>query len=134
MNTSTGKTAWQRNREIHYGTKIAIGKRPTGTGSVFKIKGRDAVVYPSAAATIAYDVSTGETIWTVYHGGMNASARPLKTRAGNLIITNGMGQMVSVAPNGQGDITKSNVQWKNRRGISKKPTPLICGEPDLPGE
>ena len=128
LDVETGKTVWRRDREIEYGTDNGDLKKAYGTGTVVEVKGQTAVVYPSAVATIAYDLETGETIWTVYHGGMNASARPQATQAGNLILTNGMGRMISVDPKGRGTLSASHIQWMNRQGIAKKSTPLVIGE------
>ena len=45
--------------------------------TVIEVDGRPQLVYPSAGTTIAYEPQTGEEIWRVQHGGMNAASRPL---------------------------------------------------------
>ncbi|MCH2177768.1 MAG: PQQ-binding-like beta-propeller repeat protein [Mariniblastus sp.] len=125
LDTQTGKTVWKTERNIKYGTKNGDLMKAYGTGSVFDIDGRAVLVYPSAVATIAYDVQTGKPIWTVYHQGMNASARPLISKSGLVIVTNGMGKMIAVKPSGVGDITASNTRWQISKGVAKKSSQLI---------
>ncbi len=124
----TGETVWKRDREIEYGTKNGDYKKAFGTASVFDVNEKMLVVCPSAIATIAYRPDTGETVWTVYHGGMNASARPLMTQEGNVIIANGTGKMIAVDPRGAGNITDSNIVWSQTRAVIKKPSPLIIDD------
>ena len=82
------------------------------------------MIYPSAVATIAYDPTTGKELWTVYHDGMNASARPI-FGDGLVFITNGMGSMVAVSPTGQGDVTGTHIAWSDRKGVAKKSSQLF---------
>ena len=46
------------------------------TAHVINVDGKQQLVYPSAVATIAYNPTNGKQLWTVYHDGMNAAARP----------------------------------------------------------
>ena len=128
LNKLTGETVWKRDREIKYGTKNGDHKKAFGTASVFLVDEKPLLIYPSAVATIAYRPISGKTVWTVYHGGMNVSARPLMTDDGNVIIANGMGKMVAVDPRGEGDITDSNVAWSLTRAVIRKTSPLIIND------
>ena len=128
MNKADGKTVWKRNREIDFGTDNGDNKKSYGTGSIIEVDGEALFICPAAVATVAYRPKTGESVWTVYHGGMNASARPLLTPEGKVLITNGMGKMVAVDPTGEGDVTQSNIKWKLTKGVSKKPSPLVIGD------
>ena len=128
LDKQTGETVWRTSRDIDYGTDNGDYKKAYGTGRVFEVDGRPILVYPSAVATIAYDVETGKQRWKVYHGGMNASARPLMTPGGLLILTNGMGKMVAVNPSGQGDITDTHTVWMLAKGVTRKPSQLIVGD------
>ena len=128
LDKATGKTVWKRDREINYGTTNGDFKKAYGTASVFLVKGKPLLVYPSAIATIAYHAKSGNTAWTVYHQGMNVSARPLKTAENNILITNGMGRMLAVDPTGEGDVTDSHTKWTVAKGVSRKPSPLVIGD------
>ncbi|TWU36047.1 PQQ-like beta-propeller repeat protein [Novipirellula artificiosorum] len=120
----TGQTVWQTQRDIDYGTDVGDQMKAYGTAEVIQVEGRDMLVYPSAVATIAYDPANGDAIWTVYHGGMNASARPLYA-GGLVLITNGSGGMVAVKPDGLGDITGSGVVWTSKQSVPKKASPIV---------
>ena len=84
---------------------------------------------PFAEATIAYDAKSGEPIWTVRHGGMNAAARPL---FGNgLVYVNagdGRNALVAIQPDGKGDITDSHIKWRSGKMIPKRPSQLLAGD------
>ncbi len=128
LNKRTGETVWKTDRNIDYGTDNGDSKKAYGTGTVFSVNDQPLLVLPSAVATIAYRPTTGEEVWKVYHGGMNASARVQPTADGNLLITNGMGKMVAVKPEGSGDITDSGIAWRLSRGVARKSTPLVIGD------
>jgi outer membrane protein assembly factor BamB len=128
LNKLTGETVWKRDREIDYGTDNGDLKKAYGTASVFNVDGQSLLICPSAIATIAYKPDTGETVWTVYHDGMNASARPQQTQNGMIVLANGMGKMIAVDPKGSGDITKSNIAWTLSKSAIKKPSPLIIDD------
>lgn len=124
LDAKTGKTVWKKDREINYGTDNGDQMKAYCTAHVITVDGQEQLVCPSAVATIAYAPETGETLWTVYHSGMNASARPVYGD-GLVFITNGMGSMVAVRPDGKGDITKSHVAWSSRKGVAKKSSQLL---------
>lgn len=124
LDKQTGKTLWKRDRKINYGTDNGDLKKAYCTATMIEVDGVKQLVYPSAIATIAYDPKTGQELWTVYHKGMNASARPIYAE-GLVLITNGMGSMVAVSPTGRGDITGTAVAWSAERAVAKKSSLLI---------
>jgi outer membrane protein assembly factor BamB len=124
LDKQTGETVWKRDREIDYGTDNGDLKKAYGTASVIHVDGKPLLIYPSAIATIAYDVDSGDSVWITYHAGMNASARPVFVD-GLVYIINGMGAMVAVRPDGTGDVTKTHVGWSSERAIAKKSSPII---------
>jgi outer membrane protein assembly factor BamB len=127
LDKTTGRTVWKRDRDIDYGTTNGDLKKAYGTATVIKVDGTDQLVSPSAVATIAYDPATGQELWKVYHGGMNASARPLYGQGLLFISTGHPGafRLFAMRPNGHGDITKSHVVWKLDRGVPLRPSLLL---------
>ena len=119
-----GSTVWKRERNIEYGTDNGDRMKAYCTAHVIEVNGEEQLVYPSAAATIAYDPEKGTPLWTVYHAGMNASARPL-FQEGLVFITNGSGSMVAVRPDGKGDVTGTHIAWSDRKGVAKKSSQLL---------
>jgi len=124
LDSKTGKTIWKRDREINYDTDNGDNMKAYGTAQMIEVNGQKQLVYPSAVATIAYEPETGEPIWTVYHGGMNVSSRPIY-RDGLLYITNGSGSMVAVRPEGKGNLTDDGIVWSDHKSVSKKASMLV---------
>ncbi len=125
LNKQTGETAWQTNRDIEYGTDNGDRKKAYSTGTVVNVRDKQLLISPSAVATIAYDIANGKPQWTVYHAGMNASARPIQTSNGTVLLTNGMGKLLAIDPSGQGDVTQTMVRYERSKVIPKKSTPVI---------
>lgn len=128
LDKQTGKTVWRTPRALKYGTNNGDRKKAYGTGTVVDVAQSQLLILPSAAATVAYDVTDGRPVWTVYHGGMNASARPQSTKHGTVLITNGMGKMVSVAIDGQGDATDTHIRFTRSKVVAQKSTPIVVND------
>ena len=122
----TGKTVWKTDRTINFGTDNGDRKKAYCTPSVITHNGQEMLICPAAIATEALDPKTGKLLWTVYFGGMNASARPLY-HDGHVVVTNGMGGMTVIKPDGSGDITKSAIAWSERKGVAKKSSQILIG-------
>ena len=129
LNKETGDTVWRRDRGIDYGTDNGDYKKAYSTPTIVSVDGRDLLVSPSAIATIAYDAQSGDPVWTVRHGGMNAAARPL---VGNGLVYVNAGDarnaLVAIDPKGQGDITESNIKWRLGKLTPKRPSQILAGE------
>lgn len=128
MNKDTGKTVWKKDRAFDFKTTNGDRKKAYCTPTVIKHDGVDQLICPSAMATEAFNPTTGALLWTVYHGGMNASARPVYGN-GMLFITNGMGRMVAVKPGrpGAGDIS-GKITWQASKGVPKKSSQVLLGD------
>ena len=128
INKMTGKTIWKQDRNIDYGTTDGDAKKAYSTPILIHADGRDLLISPFAKATIAYNPKTGEPIWTVRHGGMNAAGRPLYGN-GLLYITTADGQnpMIAVSPKGKGDITE-NIVWRSNKSIPKRPSQILLND------
>jgi len=129
LDKRTGETVWRKDRNIDYGTTDGDAKKGYGTATVITSGQREQVVIPSAGATIAYDPATGDELWRVNHGGMNASARPLFAH-GLVYINTAAGGMklLAVDPSGSGDITSSHIRWKSAQGSGSRSSQLVLGE------
>jgi len=128
LNKFTGETVWKRDRGIDFGTTDGDAKKAYSTPLLIESEGRKLLVSPFAAATIAYDPQTGEPIWTVRHGGMNAAGRPLYGN-GLVIISSadGPNPLIAVPPTGSGDIT-SSIVWRTNKAVPKRSSQLLIGD------
>ena len=129
LDKTTGKTMWRKDRNIDYGTTDGDAKKAYPTATVIRSQGREQVIIPSAGATIAYDPTSGEELWRVRHGGMNASARPLFAH-GLVYINTAAGGMkfLAVRPDGIGDVTGTQIAWKSSQGTGSRSSQLLLGE------
>jgi outer membrane protein assembly factor BamB len=127
LNKCDGSTVWKTARAFDYRTNNGDLKKAYCTPSIIEHAGRTQLITPAAVATEALDPATGKLLWTVHHEGMNASARPVFGH-GLVFITNGMGRMVAVRPDGAGDVTDSHIAWASSKSIPKKSSQLLIGD------
>jgi outer membrane protein assembly factor BamB len=128
LDKNTGETVWRRDRNIDYGTDNGDVKKAYGTATVIDVDGKPQIVYPSAGDTIAYEPQTGEELWRVHHGGMNASARALFGH-GRLYINTAAGglKLLALRVGGRGDVTK-DIVWKSAQGVPTRSSQLLIGD------
>lgn len=128
LDKQTGATVWKRDRDIDYGTSDGDAKKAYATPAVIDAGGRPLLISPAAGATTAYDPLTGEQVWRVRHGGMNAAAPPLFGHGLVYINTaDGGFREFAVDPKGTGDLT-SKVIWKQQQGMPVRCAPLLIGD------
>ncbi len=129
VDAATGATVWKRDRGVDYGTDNGDAKKAYGTPTVFPLNGRDQLVSTFAGYTAGYDPRTGDELWKVRHGGMNAAMRPLLFEDLLLLNTEGGDHMLALRTGGlTGDVTKTHVAWKNHEGVPKRSGYLITGD------
>jgi outer membrane protein assembly factor BamB len=129
MDKNTGKTVWQRDRNIAYGSDDGDVKKAFGTAKVIDVDGQAQLIYPSAGATIAYRPQSGQEIWRINHGGMNACMPPifidgwlyLNTASGGL-------KLFRMRVEGKGDLSNSVVDWKCSQGVPNRSSPMLVGD------
>ena len=128
LNKFTGKTVWEKDRGVNYGTTNGDAKKAYSTPTLIEVDGKKLLISPFASATIAYDPPTGDVVWTIHHGGMNAAARPLYGQ-GLLYINaaDGPSPLLAIPPNGKGDITK-NIAWRTAKAVPKRPSQLLVDD------
>jgi outer membrane protein assembly factor BamB len=127
LNKNTGETVWKKDRAIDYGTDNGDFKKAYSTPTVFEHAGRWQLVSSASVGTESYDPLTGEVIWTVYHGGFNAAARPLYSHGKVVINLQGGLCLLAVRPDGSGDVTKSHILWDTKQSTPTRPSQLIVG-------
>ncbi|HVA50815.1 MAG TPA: PQQ-binding-like beta-propeller repeat protein [Pirellulales bacterium] len=128
LDKATGRTVWKRDRDIDYGTSDGDAKKAYATPTIIEVAGRPLLISPAAAGTTAYDPSTGEPVWRIRHGGMNAASPPLFGH-GLLYLNTADGgfREFAVPPTGTGDITAS-VVWKQQQAMPVRCAPLLIDD------
>lgn len=129
LNKHTGETVWQRQRDVDFGTDDGDAKKAYSTATVIEVDQRLMLISPFATATTAYDALTGEILWTVRHGGMNAAARPV-TGNGLVFIAAGDGRdtVVAIDPRVELPDGQDRVRWQSGRSTPRRPSPLVVGD------
>jgi len=140
LDKKTGKTVWIQDRSTDYNDLDAEG-RPANSGDMRKaystpvfieLNGKAIMVSAGAKACWAYDVKTGEELWSVYYPQHSVSSRPVYNEKLKLLYINtGLGNSqlwaVRVDSEARGDITESHVEWKLRKRVPKQSSPLLLG-------
>lgn len=135
LDKSTGREVWRTNRpEEPYNPLPRIGKKAYVTPLIINVKGRDLMISNGSALCCAYDPLTGKEIWRVVRGAESTVPMPFAERGIVYFYTGSMedppptySEMLAVNPDGQGDITATNILWKRRDDISHTQilTPVI---------
>src|SRR5262249_28056886 len=86
LDKKTGKTVWERDRGVDFGTDNGDLRKAFATPQLITVDGKEQLVCPGAVWTQALDPKTGDEIWRVKSGGMNAAARPIY--GGGLVFAN----------------------------------------------
>ncbi len=128
LDKKTGATVWKKERITKYSTNNGDLKKAYSTPQVIEVKGKQQLISPAAEATLAYDPKTGEDLWQVTHGGMNAALRPVYGQ-GRLFLASGHdGKLLAVRPDGSGNVTRTHVDWICKKGVPSRPSLLLIGE------
>lgn len=136
LDKSTGKQVWRSDRPSEpYEPLADIGKKTYITPIIINVKGRDMLISNGAAVCIAYDPLTGREIWRVEGGAESTVAMPFTEKGvvywytGFMVADNGSKytELLAVNPDGNGDITGTNILWKKREELSRNHclTPVI---------
>jgi outer membrane protein assembly factor BamB len=111
----TGAELWHRDCE--HATSWS-------TPVVLRIGDRDELVYNGASYIAGYDPRDGKEIWRVT--GTSPEAIPTAVVGGGLLYSASgrNGPTMAIRPISTGDITETNVVWRNLRGGPHVPSPL----------
>ena len=136
LDKSNGKIIWRSDRPAEpYEQMTEIGRKAYITPIIINVKGRDMLISNGSAVCIAYDPATGKEIWRVVDGAESTVAMPFTEKGivywytGYMVDSDGarFTELLSVNPDGNGDITGKNILWKKRDGLSRNQclTPVI---------
>jgi outer membrane protein assembly factor BamB len=129
LDKNTGATVWRKDRDIKYGTDNGDLKKAFATPTIIEVGGKAELISPAAVATTACDPLTGQELWQVYHGGMNASIRPVYGH-GLVYLNSGDGgvKLFALRPEGSGDLTRTNIAWTYGKSVPNHASVLLVGD------
>ena len=124
LDNRSGKIIWKVKRQSNAERKFSFS-----TPLLITVKGKKQVISPTSNAVCAYEPETGREIWRVRYDGYSVVPRPVYGH-GLLYISTGFDHPVVMAikPDGQGDLTDTNVVWTSNRGGPSTPSLLLAGE------
>ncbi len=131
LDKATGKTVWKKDRDLDYSSIRNNGdmKKAYSTPAIITVNGKPQLVSASAVGSAAYDPLTGNELWKVYHGGMNAAATPLYGQGKVFLCTSDGGlQLVAVRPDGSGDVTETHIAWTLKDNVPNRSSPLLVDD------
>ena len=122
VDARTGEERWRSTRpdpvSQAYSTPLLI-----------RVGDRDQIVNVSAFRTTGHDPATGREIWRVrYPNGFSNVPRPIYGH-GLVYLSTGFQTptLLAVRADGEGDVTRSHVAWRLRRGAPLTPSPILVG-------
>ncbi|HEX4997689.1 MAG TPA: PQQ-binding-like beta-propeller repeat protein [Terriglobia bacterium] len=119
FNARTGDPLWRTRRSatVGWGTPVAI-----------RAHGRDEIVVNGQNAVIAYDPTDGHELWRV--NGTTVETIPTPVVAHGLIFSSSgrAGPTLAIRPGGEGDVTRTHVEWSSPRGSPFVPSPIAYGD------
>ena len=127
LDKRTGKTVWQKKREVEYGTDNGDVMKAYATPLLFESQGRQMLASPTSKACLVFDPETGDELWRVRYAGFSVAARPLWGGDGLLYLNTGFprGEFLAVKPDGRGDVTESHIVWNAKKNLPSMPSSIL---------
>jgi len=116
LSIETGNEVWRTARPTIDADNGEF-RKSYSTPILIKVDGKTQVVVPASQWCVAYDPEDGHEIWRLDHGkGFSITPMPLYADC-KVIMSTGYGKpdLVAIDPRGTGDITKTNILWRESR-------------------
>jgi outer membrane protein assembly factor BamB len=123
LDKKTGQIRWKTPRRQPIGHAYS-------TPLLIRTGSRQQLISVGAFRVTSYEPQTGKEIWRAeYTEGYSNVPRPVYGH-GLVFITTGLQHpsLLAIRPEGQGDVTRTHVQWKLDRGVPVTPSPLLVGD------
>lgn len=134
LDKTTGKTVWKTERPAKvYDPLTPIGKKAYITPLIVNVKGKDLLISNGSAICQAFDPETGKEIWHIIQGTDSTIAMPVYENGLVYFIPGFVSppegekytELIAVNPDGQGDISMTNIAWKRKIPVLQLLTPLL---------
>lgn len=113
----TGKERWRIDRPNN--------TRSYCTPLFAELAGKTQMVLSGSKCVASYDPDTGQQNWIV-DGPTDQMVASLVQAQGVLFVTGGFPQhhMLGIDPGGTGNVTRTNIRWRDTKGVSYVPSPI----------
>lgn len=124
LDSSSGKVLWNTSRKSEASRKFSFS-----TPLLIEVGGKKQVVSPASDVVVGYDAENGDEIWRVKYDGYSVIPRPVFGH-GMVFLSTGYDYpaLLAIRVEGTGDVTKSHVVWKAKKGAPNAPSPLLVGD------
>ena len=120
LRRTTGKTVWKAPRE----NRIRSHCVPL----IRRVNGRTQMMVAGSHSIVSYDPRNGSKHWYTIGPKGRAVASPVFTR-GLLLVATAYPDLefVAIQPNGRGNVTDTQIVWRNRESAPYVPSPVAIG-------
>ncbi len=125
LDQATGKVRWKKDRPKVTNSKTFSFSTPL----VIEVDGEQQIVSPATNQVVAYRPKDGKVIWSAGYDGYSVIPRPVYAE-GLVFLSTSYNNAVAMAisPEGEGDVTSTNVAWENKRAAPHTPSMLVVGK------
>lgn len=123
LNLETGETAWKTARPVQAEKSFSFS-----TPTIINVGGSAQLITAGSDVVQALQPNTGKEIWRVTYDGFSVVPRPIYTNGLLLLSTGYMRpQLLAIAADGKGDVTKSHVRWSKPNVAPNTPSIVSDG-------
>lgn len=125
LDKNTGKQIWKVPRQADVNQKFSFC-----TPLLIEVGGQKQIITPGSGVVLALDPKDGREIWRVrYRGGYSVVPRPV-FGGGLVFVCTGFNraELLAIRPDGQGEVTETNIAWRTFKGAPLTPSLLLLGE------
>jgi outer membrane protein assembly factor BamB len=124
LSAKDGKVKWRAKRPGNTFKRFSFS-----TPLVISVGGKAQIVSPASDVVTAHDPATGKEIWRAHYRGYSVIPRPVYGH-GMVYLSTGYDtpELLAIRADGKGDVTKTHVEWRLRKGAPNTPSPLLVGD------
>jgi outer membrane protein assembly factor BamB len=138
MDKLTGKTVWKTNRTMDYHDLDPSTGEPNREGDfrkaystpvIAEAQGQPVLISLGSMALYGYDPLTGKERWRAeFVGSHSGACRPVIGHGLVFAPMGAKGELWAVRPDGSGVVTDTHLAWKSKRGVPRRPSPLLVDD------
>jgi outer membrane protein assembly factor BamB len=129
LDKNTGKLVWKTDRSVSFDGVPPDVRKAYNTPIVIDSEGHFQLISIGAHRVYSYDVMTGRELWYFDQPGFSCVAQP-QFADGMLYLSTGFtkAELWAVRTDGAGDVTKTHIAWKLKKGVPCRSSPLLVGQ------